>query len=169
MSTTIYIDPQGTRHPNRPPRSITLPPLPGKPAGQTVSLPADCSPAAWRAQPGCTTIEEPDPEPATQADIDQADALALATTHPELPATLRDCFEALHDATQLGVDLDLSLGLPGWDLLGAAFADAILAAEDPRPLMALELRARGAWLHYQHHAGSPETAYRLAQEIAQLP
>ena len=169
MSITVYIDPQGKRHFGRPPRSITLPPLPGKPAGQTVSLPADCSDAAWLAQPGCTTIEEPDPEPIAQGSIDHAEALAIAANHPGLPATLRDCFEALHAATQLGVDLDLSAGIPGWDLLGNAFAEAILAAEDPRPLMALELRARGAWLHYQHHAGSPETAYRLAQEIAQLP
>jgi hypothetical protein len=127
------------------------------------------TPEAFEALPGCSLVEVPDPVPATQADIDQADAIALAVTHPELPATLRDCLEALHDATHLGVDLDLSLGLPGWDLLGNAFADAILPADDPRPLMALELRARGAWLHYQHHAGSPETAYRLAQEIAQLP
>jgi len=107
MSTTIYIDPQGKRHLGRPPRSITLPPLPGKSAGQTVSLPADCSPAAWRAQPGCTTIEEPDPEPIAPTIPDHVKPIALqllalwATTKLPLPAdwpTARAALIAWRDA-----------------------------------------------------------------------
>jgi len=93
MSTTIYIDPQGKRHPHRPPRSITLLPEEGETIGRTVSLPADCCDDAWLLQPGCTIITEPDPEPApitipTDAEPIAAELLALwATTDLPLPPT----------------------------------------------------------------------------------
>ncbi len=104
----------------------------------------------------------------TEGDSILADAQALAATYPELPEKVRSVLVALEEAVSLGVVLDLSGGIPGWDEIGQAFAAALVTTGDPRPVLGVQARAQGAWFHYATKAGSFAEAYRLATVIASL-
>lgn len=106
----------------------------------------------------------------TRAETDGAlaAAQALAAASPDLPEKVRSVVAALREAVSLGVALDLSGGIPGWDEIGQAFATAVAATDDPRPILAVQARAQGAWFHYATKAGSFAEAYRLANAIASL-
>lgn len=114
---------------------------------------------------GLVPVPEPVPEPVI------TEAQALASEHPELPGEVRASLAALAELVAIGVQLDLSAGLPGWPDIAAAVADAVASAADlaaVRALWSTQARADGHWRAVEYWCGSPQAAYRLAPELAAI-
>ena len=123
--------------------------------------------AAW-ADLGCEPYTPPpvDPPPVV------TEAQALAAAHPDLPGTVRAALAALQSLVSIGVNLDLSAGLPGWQHIGPAIAARRLQlASIPEAYAALDAAADmadGYWRAVVYWCGSDATAYRLAPELAAI-
>ena len=72
----------------------------------------------------------------------------------------------------MGVHLDLSAGIPGWQQIGPAIAERRMQlATVPEAYAALDAAADladGYWRAVVYWCGSDATAYRLAPELAAL-
>ncbi len=130
------------------------------------------SAAAW-ADLGCEPYTPPPPpDPPTEAEQAAAEAASLATEHPDLPATVRAAFVALQSLVSMGVQIDLTAGIPGWQAIGPAIAARRLEiATLPDAYAALDAAADmadGYWRAVVYWCGSDRAAYRLAPALAQL-
>jgi hypothetical protein len=91
----------------------------------------------------------------TTEDLAMAEAQALAT--PALLAKVQAASDTLQDAIKLGVDFDLTAGVPGFKALRLAFSEAESLAQtvgSRQLIVTARLNLRDAWDDYAYNFDS---------------